>query len=96
MANCLEWRLKKETKKPVSRNCPKNKSSEVVLSLFVSASSSRSTLARPAVPLPLRALCMRSALGLRAYRQPDKPTQRLGTLSCLRLGFPFSSTSALL
>jgi hypothetical protein len=38
----------------------------------------------------------RSLLGLRAYRQPDKPTQRLGTLSCLRLGFPFSSTSALL
>jgi len=25
----------------------------------------------------------RSLLGLRAYRQPDKPVQRLGTLSCL-------------
>jgi hypothetical protein len=25
----------------------------------------------------------RSLLGLRAYRQPDKPAQRLGTLSCL-------------
>jgi len=37
-----------------------------------------------------------ASLGLRAHRQPDKPTQRLGTLSCLRLGSPFSSTSALL
>ena len=39
---------------------------------------------------------MRSSLGLRAYRQPEKPTQRLGTLSCLRRFFLFSSTSALL
>jgi hypothetical protein len=30
------------------------------------------------------------------FHQPDKPTQRLGTLSCLRLGFSFFSTSALL
>src|ERR1700727_2602467 len=27
--------------------------------------------------LPLRARCVRSSLGLRAHRQPDKPTQRL-------------------
>jgi hypothetical protein len=32
----------------------------------------------------------------RSRRQPDKPVQRLGTLSCLRLGLLFSSTSALL
>jgi hypothetical protein len=38
----------------------------------------------------------RSSLGLRAHRQPDKPVQRLGTLSCLRLELLFSSTSALL
>jgi hypothetical protein len=33
-----------------------------------------------------RAIQRAILLGLRAYRQPEKPTQRLGTLSCLRLG----------
>ena len=36
----------------------------------------------------MRGCSARSSLGLRAHRQPDKPTQRLGTLSCLRLGLP--------
>jgi len=68
----------------------------VVLGPFVSASSSRSTLARPAIAASLAGYRARSSLGLRAYRQPEKPTQRLGTLSCLRRFFLFSSTSALL
>jgi len=34
--------------------------------------------------LPLRGCCARSSLGLRAHRQPEKPTLRLGTLSCLQ------------
>jgi hypothetical protein len=41
------------------------------------------------VPGPLR-------FRLRAYRQPDKSTQRLGTLSCLQQIFLFASTSTLL
>jgi hypothetical protein len=49
-----------------------------------SASSSRLTLARPAPPASLAGCCARSSLGLRAHRQPDKPTLRLGTLSCLQ------------
>jgi hypothetical protein len=51
---------------------------------FVSASSSRldphSTCSRRF----LAGCNARSSLGLRAHRQPDKPVQRLGTLSCLR------------
>jgi hypothetical protein len=51
--------------------------------LFVSASSSRldphSTCSRRF----LAGCNARSSLGLRAHRQPDKPVQRLGTLSCL-------------
>src|ERR1700722_19920927 len=62
----------------------KNKSSEVVWGPFVSASSSRLTLARPAFTASLAGRCARSSLGLRAHRQPDKPTLRLGTLSCLQ------------
>ena len=33
----------------------------------------------------MRDCAARSSLGLRAHRQPDKPTLRLGTLSCLQL-----------
>src|SRR5438445_6949560 len=51
---------------------------------FVSASSSRLTLARPAFRASLAGTSARSSLGLRAHRQPDKPTLRLGTLSCLQ------------
>ena len=51
---------------------------------FVSASSSRldphSTCSRRF----LAGCNARSSFGLRAHRQPDKPVQRLGTLSCLR------------
>jgi len=68
----------------------------VVLGPFVSASSSLMTLAWPAIAASLAGCRARSSLGLRAYRQPEKPTQRLGTLSCLRRFFLFSSTSALL
>jgi len=42
------------------------------------------TLARPALAASLAGRCARSSLGLRAHRQPDKPTLRLGTLSCLQ------------
>ena len=62
----------------------KIKSSEVVWGPFVSASSSRMTLARPAFAASLAGRYARSSLGLRAHRQPDKPTLRLGTLSCLQ------------
>jgi hypothetical protein len=62
----------------------RNKSSEVVWGPFVSASSSRLTLARPAFGASLAGTSARSSLGLRAHRQPDKPTLRLGTLSCLQ------------
>ena len=51
--------------------------------LFVSASSSRLD---PHLTCSRRFLAgcnARSSLGLRAHRQPDKPVQRLGTLSCL-------------
>src|SRR5215469_14170409 len=55
---------------------------------FVSASSSRldphSTCSRRF----LAGCNARSSLGLRAHRQPDKPVQRLGTLSCLRACVP--------
>jgi len=74
----------------------KNKSSEVMRGPFVSASSS---LLDPRLTCDAGSLAghrVRSSLGLRAYRQPEKPTQRLGTLSCLRHFFWFSSTSALL
>jgi hypothetical protein len=37
-----------------------------------------------------------TTLESRTLHQPEKPTPRLGTLACLYLGFPFSSTSALL
>jgi len=57
---------------------------EVVWGPFVSASSSRLTLARPALAASLAGCSARSSLGLRAHRQPDKPTLRLGTLSCLQ------------
>ena len=54
-----------------------------MLILFVSASSSRldphSTCSRRF----LAGCNARSLFGLRAHRQPDKPVQRLGTLSCL-------------
>jgi len=56
----------------------------VVWGPFVSASSSRLTLARPAFRVSLAGTSARSSLGLRAHRQPDKPTLRLGTLSCLQ------------
>src|ERR1700675_1340108 len=62
----------------------KNKSSEVVWGPFVSASSSRLNLPGPASLPSLAGCCARSSLGLRAHRQPDKPTLRLGTLSCLQ------------
>jgi hypothetical protein len=66
------------------RNPHKYKSPEVMLISFVSASSSRldphSTCSRRF----LAGCNARSSLGLRAHRQPDKPVQRLGTLSCLR------------
>ena len=56
--------------------------------MFVSASSSRldphSTCSRRF----LAGCNARSSLGLRAHRQPDKPVQRLGTLSCLRAFVP--------
>ena len=42
------------------------------------------TLARPAFVASLAGHNARSSLGLRAHRQPDKPTLRLGTLSCLQ------------
>jgi hypothetical protein len=42
------------------------------------------TLARPALAASLAGTSARSSLGLRAHRQPDKPTLRLGTLSCLQ------------
>ena len=42
------------------------------------------TLARPALRVSLAGTSARSSLGLRAHRQPDKPTLRLGTLSCLQ------------
>src|SRR5215813_8520521 len=79
------------------RRSKKIKSSEVVLCPFVSASSS---LVRP-LPTFQTSLSLRSrrcdlTLGLRAHRQLDKPAQRLGTLSCLRRGLLFLSTSALL
>src|SRR5271169_4418034 len=67
-----------------SESSKKNKSSEVVWGPFVSASSSRLTLARPALAASLAGCRARSSLGLRAHRQPDKPTLRLGTLSCLQ------------
>jgi hypothetical protein len=51
---------------------------------FFSASSSLLTLARPALVASLAGRDVRSWLGLRAHRQPDKPTLRLGTLSCLQ------------
>ena len=61
----------------------KVKSPEVMLISFVSASSSRldphSTCSRRF----LAGCNARSSFGLRAHRQPDKPVQRLGTLSCL-------------
>jgi hypothetical protein len=46
--------------------------------------------------LPLRGAARDLCSGSGLTVQPDKPTQRLGTLSCLQLGFSFSSTSALL
>jgi len=67
-----------------------------MLGPFVSASSS---LLDPCSTCDVASLAgrrVRSSLRLRAYRQPEKPTQRLGTLSCLRHFFLFSSTSALL
>jgi hypothetical protein len=67
---------------------PNTKSPEVVLVSFVSASSSRF---RPSLTCSRRFLAgcdARSKLGLRAHRQPDKPVQRLGTLSCLRRVVP--------
>jgi len=63
---------------------------------FVSASSSLLDPHRPALVAHLAGCNARSWLGLRAHRQPDKPVQRLGTLSCLQRSFLFSSTSALL
>src|ERR1700752_4679016 len=74
---------------------PDVKSPEVMLISFVSASSSRLTLADLLSSLPC-GLQRAISLGLRAHRQPDKPVQRLGTLSCLQRSFLFSSTSALL
>src|ERR1700734_839714 len=65
----------------------KNKSSEVVLGPFVSASSSLLDPCSTCYAASLAGCCVRSSLGLRAHRQPEKPTQRLGTLSCLRRFF---------
>src|SRR5208283_4370077 len=79
-----------------SKPAQKNKSSEVVLGPFVSASSSLLDPCLTCYAASLAGCHVRSSLGLRAYRQPEKPTQRLGTLSCLRRFFLFSSTSALL
>jgi hypothetical protein len=74
-------RLSRADRTPLSAQI---KSPEVVLISFVSASSSRldphSTCSRRF----LAGCNARSSLGLRAHRQPDKPVQRLGTLSCLR------------
>jgi len=65
-------------------NPHKYKSPEVMLISFVSASSSRLDPCRPALVAHLAGCNARSRFGLRAHRQPDKPVQRLGTLSCLR------------
>jgi hypothetical protein len=48
--------------------------------------------------LPSLVICMKrvTALESRTPHQPEKPTQRLGTLSCLQHCFLFSSPSALL
>src|SRR5215831_19995169 len=77
-------RLSKLVTSGLAARGPKIKSSEVVQGPFVSASSSRLTLARPAFVASLAGRNARSLLGLRAHRQPDKPTLRLGTLSCLQ------------
>ena len=50
---------------------------------FVSASSSRLDPRSTCSRRFLAGRNARSVLGLRAHRQPDKPVQRLGTLSCL-------------
>jgi hypothetical protein len=77
------WKPSTENREPKIENQSKE-SSEVVWGPFVSASSSRLTLARPALAASLAGASARSSLGLRAHRQPDKPTLRLGTLSCLQ------------